>query len=105
LGIKIAPGSGGCEVIRSELIRGLAVRYGLPDADAEKIVAAVLDAIAASLVLGQRVELRGFGSFSVNKTPSRKGRNPRSGAPILINEKWHLHFRAGKELRGRLNGL
>jgi integration host factor subunit beta len=91
-------------MIKSELVQFLAGRYVLSVRDADKIVATVLDAILASLVLGRRVELRGFGSFSVKQRPSRVGRNPRDGAPVLIDEKRHPHFRASKEMRERLNG-
>ena len=91
-------------MIKSELAARLMARYVLPARDAEKIVSAVLEAILASLVLGQRVELRGFGSFSVKQRSSRVGRNPRSGAPVSISEKRYPRFRASKVLQERLNG-
>jgi integration host factor subunit beta len=89
-------------MIRSELIERLSARHALTARDADKIVSAVLDAIASALIIGRRVELRGFGSFSVKLRPSRSGRNPRTGATVLIAEKRHAHFRASKEMRGRL---
>ena len=91
-------------MIKSELVQLIAGRYVISVQDADKIVATVLDAILASLVLGRRVELRGFGSFSVKQRLSRVGRNPRNGAPVLIEEKRFPHFRASKEMRRRLNG-
>jgi integration host factor subunit beta len=90
-------------MLKSELAGWLAARYALPAQDADKIVNTVLDTIVASLGLGRRVELRGFGAFSVKTKPPRASHNPRTGAPILIDEKRHLYFRAGKEMRQRLN--
>jgi integration host factor subunit beta len=63
----------------------------------------VLDEIAAALAKGDRVELRGFGAFSVKVRPARQGRNPRTGAPVRVEEKRVPFFRTGKELRERLN--
>jgi integration host factor subunit beta len=92
----------GYQMTKSELAARLLARRAIRSQDAEKIVAAVLDTIAASLASGGRVELRGFGSFSVRQTPSRIGRNPRTGDQVAIREKRHVHFRAGKNMRGRL---
>ncbi|MGA9797291.1 MAG: integration host factor subunit beta [Rhizomicrobium sp.] len=95
-------GAGG--MIKSELVARLAQRYPhLYHRDVERIVTTILDKITHALSLGQRVELRGFGAFSVKVRPSRMGRNPRTGAPVTVEEKRAPFFRTGKELRERLN--
>ncbi|MGH6888172.1 MAG: integration host factor subunit beta [Rhizomicrobium sp.] len=92
-------------MIKSELVVRLAQRYPhLFHRDVERIVTAVLDEIAGSLRSGNRVELRGFGVFSVKLRSSRTGRNPRTGQPVSVSEKRAPFFRTGKELRERLNG-
>ncbi len=92
-------------MIKSELVARLAERYPhLYHRDVERIVTTVLEEITKALAQGSRVELRGFGAFSVKKRPSRTGRNPRTGAPVSVNEKRAPFFRTGKELRERLNG-
>ena len=91
-------------MIKSELVALLAARYEFPHRrDAERVVDTILEAIAAALVLGRRVELRGFGSFSVKQRPSRMGRNPRNGASVLVSEKQQPYFRTGKQMHERLN--
>jgi integration host factor subunit beta len=72
--------------------------------DIETIIDAILGEIASALARGERVELRGFGAFSVKVRPSRMGRNPRTGEPVSVGEKRAPFFRTGKELRERLNG-
>ena len=67
-------------------------------------VTTVLDSISKALADGHRVELRGFGAFSVKVRPSRMGRNPRTGEPVSVGQKRAPFFRTGKELRERLNG-
>ena len=92
-------------MIKSELVLRLAQRYPhLFHRDVERIVSTVLDEVAASLAAGKRVELRGFGVFSVKVRSSRTGRNPRTGQPVSVGEKRAPFFRTGKELRERLNG-
>lgn len=92
-------------MIKSELVQKLADENpNLFHRDIEKIVSIVFDEIAQSLARGERVELRGFGAFSVKHRPARVGRNPRSGEPVSIAEKYSPFFKAGKELRDRLNG-
>jgi integration host factor subunit beta len=92
-------------MIKSELVARLTQRYPhLYHRDVERIVSSVLDEITAALAAGQRVELRGFGAFSVKMRPSRTGRNPRTGQPVRVTEKRAPFFRTGKELRERLNG-
>jgi integration host factor subunit beta len=92
-------------MIKSELVGRLAERYPhLYHRDVERIVTTVLDEIASALASGDRVELRGFGAFSVKVRPARQGRNPRTGETVSVEEKRVPFFRTGKELRGRLNG-
>lgn len=85
---------------KSDLVEQLAVRFGqLTHRDAEYAVKTILDALSEALVRGHRVEIRGFGSFSVNRRSPRIGRNPRSGESVAIPEKRVLHFKPGKALR------
>jgi integration host factor subunit beta len=70
--------------------------------DVQKIVDALLDEITASLACGKRIELRGFGTFSVKEHEARTGRNPRTGAQVLVPKKAHPHFKTGKEMKERL---
>ncbi len=65
--------------------------------------AAILDAMAQGLATGQRIEIRGFGSFDLNYRPPRVGRNPKSGDRVQVPEKYVPHFKAGKELRERVD--
>jgi integration host factor subunit beta len=92
-------------MIKSELVARLAeANPHLYQRDVERIVAAVFDEIANALARGHRVELRGFGAFSVKHRPSRVGRNPRTGDAVQVSEKRVPFFKTGKELRQRLNG-
>ncbi len=85
---------------KSDLVEQLAARFGqLTHRDAEHAVKTILDALSEALVRGHRVEIRGFGSFSVNRRPPRMGRNPRSGESVAIPEKRVPHFKPGKALR------
>ena len=89
---------------RSELITELAASNPhLLKADVELIVATVFDRITDALVRGDRVELRGFGIFTVKRRNARIGRNPRTGAPVPVDEKARPFFKTGRELRDRLN--
>jgi integration host factor subunit beta len=91
-------------MIRSELIQKLAdSNPGLRLADVEAVVDAALGAIVDRLVDGGRVELRGFGAFSVRSRATREARNPRTGDSVTVPAKGIVHFKAGKELRDRLN--
>lgn len=91
-------------MIRSELIHILTLRNPhLYQQDVEKIVGTILDDIANALAEGDRVELRGFGVFSVRHRPSRSGRNPSNGTAVFVEEKWTPFFRASKEMQERLN--
>jgi integration host factor subunit beta len=85
---------------RSDLVEELAAKFvQLTHQDAEFAVKAILDAMNDALVRGQRIEIRGFGSFSVNHRPARMGRNPRSGESVAIPERRVPHFKPGKALR------
>jgi integration host factor subunit beta len=89
---------------KSELIARLAERFPqLVAKDAELAVKVILDAMTDALSRGDRIEIRGFGSFSLNHRPPRVGRNPRSGERVEVPEKWVPHFKAGKELRERVD--
>ena len=89
---------------KSELINKLALRFPqLVAKDADYAVKMILDAMTASLARGDRIEIRGFGSFSLNYRPPRVGRNPKSGDKVLVPEKHVPHFKAGKELRERVD--
>ncbi|HEY6282086.1 MAG TPA: integration host factor subunit beta [Burkholderiales bacterium] len=89
---------------KSELIAKLAARYPqLVTKDAELAVKMVLDAMTKSLAQGNRIEIRGFGSFGLNYRPPRIGRNPKSGEKVKVPEKYVPHFKAGKELRERVD--
>ena len=91
-------------MIKSELVARLAERYPhLYHRDVERIVSTVLDEISSALSKGDRVELRGFGAFSVKHRDSRVGRNPRTGASVSVAEKAVPYFKTGKEMRARLN--
>ena len=89
---------------KSDLIARLAARYPqLVAKDADMAVKTVLDAMTLSLSQGQRIEIRGFGSFGLNYRPPRVGRNPKSGDKVQVPEKHVPHFKAGKELRDRVD--
>ncbi len=89
---------------KSELILRLAeINPHLYHRDVERIVTAIFDEITTALARGDRVELRGFGAFSVKKRDSRVGRNPRTGAAVNVAEKAVPFFKTGKQLRERLN--
>jgi integration host factor subunit beta len=91
-------------MIKSELVQRIANRNPhLYLRDVEKIVNAILDEITGALSRGDRVELRGFGAFSVTHRDARVGRNPRTGAHVPVNEKTVPFFKTGKEMRERLN--
>lgn len=88
---------------KSELIAQMAQRNSLLVAkDAEYVVKTLLDAMARSLTEGNRIEIRGFGSFCLNCRPARLARNPKSGEKVSVSEKYVPHFKAGRELRERV---
>ncbi|SEA77216.1 integration host factor subunit beta [Rubrimonas cliftonensis] len=92
-------------MIKSELIQRIADENPhLFQRDVERIVSTIFDEIAGALSRGDRVELRGFGAFSVKSRDARMGRNPRTGEAVHVPEKRVPFFKTGKELRERLNG-
>jgi len=89
---------------KSELIERLANQNPRVTArDVDETVKAVLDAMTTAMASGSRIEIRGFGSFTLNHRPSRVGRNPKSGESVMVPEKFVPHFKAGKELRERVD--
>ena len=89
---------------KSELIARLAERFPqLVAKDAEFAVKMILDAMTDALSRGDRIEIRGFGSFALNYRPPRVGRNPKSGEKVQVPEKYVPHFKAGKQLRERVD--
>ena len=91
-------------MIRSELVKRVRKSHPhLQAPEAEAIVSAMLDAIMDALAQGRRVELRGFGAFTTRAREGRTGRNPRTGDPVTVPPKRVPYFKAGKEMRARLN--
>ena len=91
-------------MIKSELVQRISERNPhLYLRDVENIVNAILDEVTEALARGDRVELRGFGAFTVKHRAPRVGRNPRTGAAVPVDEKFVPFFKTGKELRERLN--
>lgn len=91
-------------MIKSELVQRLAEQNPhLYLQDVENIADAILGEITSALIRGDRVELRGFGSFSARKRQARMGRNPNTGCKVSVIEKFAPYFKAGKEIRVRLN--
>jgi integration host factor subunit beta len=89
---------------RTELIDRL--NHGQPHLNHEDVAFAVktiLDQMSDALACGERIEIRGFGSFSLHRRRSRVGRNPKTGTPVAIPDRQVPHFRPGKELRERVN--
>jgi integration host factor subunit beta len=90
---------------KSELIERIAHRQShLAYKDVEFSVKALLEQMSKSLAKGERIEIRGFGSFSLHFRPSRTGRNPKTGDAVYLSGKHVPHFKPGKELRLRVNG-
>jgi integration host factor subunit beta len=91
---------------KSDLILRLAEKYPhLLQRDIERIVNTVFDEVSNALARNNRVELRGFGAFSVKKRDARQGRNPRTGQTVSVAAKFVPFFKTGKQLRDRLNGI
>ena len=89
---------------KSKLINLLAAHLSqLVHKDAEMSVKAIIDLMSKSLSNGDRIEIRGFGSFSLNFRPPRVGRNPKTGDKVNVPAKYVPHFKAGKELRSRVD--
>lgn len=103
--MQIDTSRGDIAMIRSELIQKIADdNPHLYQRDVERIVNTIFDEITGAMARGDRVELRGFGAFSVKKRDARIGRNPRTGASVNVEEKHVPFFKTGKLLRDRLNG-
>jgi integration host factor subunit beta len=91
-------------MIKSELIEKMVENNPhLYQRDVERIVGTIFEEISTALAKGDRVELRGFGAFSVKCRPARIGRNPRTGATVKVEEKFVPYFKTGKDLRQKLN--
>ncbi|WEZ85569.1 integration host factor subunit beta (plasmid) [Rhizobium sp. 32-5/1] len=91
-------------MIRSELVHSIASRNPhLYRSDVERIVDTIFEEITETLEQGGRVELRGFGIFSIRHRPSRSGRNPMNGHAVFVEEKWVPFFKAGKDMQERLD--
>lgn len=91
-------------MIKSELISALATENpDLTQKDVEQVVTVIIETVVGALESGGRVELRGFGAFSVRTRPARSGRNPKTGQPVTVKAKHVPFFKSGKELRARLN--
>lgn len=91
-------------MIKSELVARIAAQNPhLYQRDIENIVNTILGTIVDAMKGGDRVELRGFGAFSVKSRPARTGRNPRTGEKVPVSEKFVPFFKTGKEMRERLN--
>jgi integration host factor subunit beta len=104
-GAKPGATLGGITMIRSELIAKISEdNPHLFQRDVEKIVNTIFDEVTEALAAGDRVELRGFGAFSVKQRDARVGRNPRTGEAVEVDEKHVPFFKTGKLLRDRLNG-
>ena len=91
---------------RSELISKVAARQSLSlltEKDIELAIKALLEQMVNALAEGQRVEIRGFGSFSLHHRPPRVGRNPKTGESVSVGSKYVPHFKPGKELKERVN--
>ena len=91
-------------MIKSELVARIAAQNPhLYQRDIENIVNTILGTVVDAMKTGDRVELRGFGAFSVKSRPARTGRNPRTGEKVPVSEKYVPFFKTGKEMRERLN--
>ena len=90
---------------KSELIEILASKNNhLNTKDLELAVKSLLEQMSQALASGERIEIRGFGSFSLHYRPPRIGRNPKTGDAVALSAKYVPHFKPGKELRERVNG-
>ena len=89
---------------KSELIEAIAERHNqLSQKDIDLSVKSILEQMVQSMEKGERIEIRGFGSFALHYRPPRNGRNPKTGEAVELPEKYVPHFKPGKELRDRVN--
>lgn len=93
----------GTAINRSDLMQQLADKYRLEPRDAETIVRVILERMSQALISGERIEIRGFGSFELRYRKPRKARNPKSGDEVFTAGKYSIHFKPGKELRERVD--
>lgn len=89
---------------KADIVRMLAEQVGLTRREAAGALAVVLDGVVEAIRRGEKVELRGFGSFRTRRRQARQGRNPRTGAKVNVNPKIVPYFKPGKQLRESLNG-
>ena len=90
---------------KSEMVEALATKRGISFKKAEEIVSTIFEAMTDSLLEGERIEIRGFGSFVVNEYRAYTGRNPKTGEPIAVRQKKLPFFKVGKELKERIAGI
>jgi nucleoid DNA-binding protein len=95
---KLQPKDGGPEMIKQDLIQRVVERTGLPRTKAEAAVDAIFESMKQNLIAGDRIELRGFGVFTVKPRKTGIGRNPRTGAEVTIAPGKAVRFKPGKEL-------
>ena len=94
---------------KSELVEYLARQWkengfsAVRRAEMQEAVDRTFDLLVAALAMGERIELRGFGSFSLHDIPARQGRNPRTGAPVAVPPKKAVHFKPGREMRAQVD--
>ena len=88
---------------KTQLIQAITAREKLSAVEVETVVNTILDTISGALASGGRVELRGFGSFGIKDRRARQGRNPKTGEPVQVPEKRAVFFKAGKEMRERVD--
>ena len=88
---------------KADLINLIAEKAGITRVKAETVVNTIFDSMVEALMRNDRIEIRGFGSFSLNYRPPRLGRNPKTGSKVQVPEKHVPHFKAGKELRERVD--
>jgi len=97
-------GRGGLGMTKSELIEIITAKQKhLPAKDVELALKQMLEIMSDALAAGERIEIRGFGSFSLHFRPPRQGRNPKTGEAVALSGKYVPHFKPGKELRERVN--
>lgn len=98
--------AGGVQMTKSELIEALVLRHPhLRSEDVDLGVKSLLEQMSTALAEGERIEIRGFGSFSLHYRPPRIGRNPKTGESVALPGKHVPHFKPGKELRERVNDV
>lgn len=93
----------GVFMTKSELIEAVAAKTKMPKKRAEEVVNCVFESMTDSLLGEQRIEIRGFGSFSTKHYRPYRGRNPKTGETVAVDAKKSIHFKVGKELKDRVN--